>query len=43
MYCLREKNHVLQKITVFWNVTQCSLAGGYECFGATCCFCLHDR
>jgi hypothetical protein len=26
---------------IFWNVTQCSLVGMYQCFGETCCLCLH--
>jgi hypothetical protein len=29
---------VTMKITVFWDVTPCSLVERYQCFGRTCCF-----
>jgi hypothetical protein len=28
---------------VFWDVTQCSLAGSYQCFGETYCLHLQGR
>jgi len=31
------------EITVFWNVTPCNVADGYQSFGRTCCFYLQGR
>jgi hypothetical protein len=31
------------EITVFWNVTPCNVADGYQSFGGTCCFYLQGR
>ena len=35
-------NAVNMKIAVFWDVTLCTLAGGYHCFGGAYCLCLQD-
>jgi hypothetical protein len=28
---------MIVQIVVFWDVTPCSLVGGYQCLGGTCC------
>jgi hypothetical protein len=30
-------------ITIFWDMTPCSLVGRYYCFGRTCCLYLQDN
>jgi len=41
MIIARERFDVLSamnvNITVFWSLTPCSLVGGYQCYGLTCC------